>query len=86
MQLLVRVQRVDCDCAGVGELVQLQVLSRVDHHALLQLASQSEASIAAVQPIRGQYYLVQQVGGPQLPLGRPPPAQRVSDIARVEGL
>ena len=48
MQLLVRVQRVDCDCAGVGELVQLQVLRRVDHHALLQLASQSEASIAAV--------------------------------------
>ena len=36
--------------------------------------------------MRGQYYLVQQIGGPQLALGRPPPAQRVSDIARVEGL
>ena len=48
MQLLVRVQRVDGDGAGVGELVQLQVLRRVDHHALLQLASQSEVSIAAL--------------------------------------
>ena len=48
MQLLVRVQRVDGDGAGVGELVQLQVLGGVDHHALLQLASQSEASIAAL--------------------------------------
>ena len=48
VQLLVRVQRVDGDGAGVGELVQLQVLRRVDHHALLQLASQSEVSIAAL--------------------------------------
>ena len=48
MQLLVRVQRVDGDGAGVGELVQLQVLRRVDHHALLQLASQSDVSIAAL--------------------------------------
>ena len=48
VQLLVRVQRVDGDGAGVGELVQLQVLRRVDHHALLQLASQSDVSIAAL--------------------------------------
>ena len=48
VQLLVRVQRVHCDGAGVGELVQLQVLRRVDHHALLKLPSQSDVSIAAL--------------------------------------
>lgn len=40
-----RVQGVDG--VGVGELVELEVLHGVDQHALVQLLSQSEVSIAA---------------------------------------
>lgn len=46
-----RVQRVDG--VGVGELVELEVLHGVDQHALVQLLSQSEVSIAALDQSGG---------------------------------